>query len=229
MIPAMRFAILILLMAAGPARAELVFPELLKEAHAPPDARTVTVDFPFSNKGDKPVVIKKYDAACSCIGAQIKGGKLTYAPGEKGLIRTTFGLGNFSGVIDKSLQLWVDGDAKDKPSFTLTVRVHIPELVKIEPKTLKWSVGEAPTPKSITIKMDFEKPIKILAVSGSNENFTQKLETVRDGEEYRLTVTPADTSTPGIGVLRTETDCPIARHRIRQAFLIVRRQLNTSK
>jgi hypothetical protein len=77
--------------------------------------------------------------------------------------------------------------------------------------------------------MDFEKPIKLLAVSGRNENFTQKLETVRDGEEYRLTVTPADTSTPGIGVLRIETDCPIARHRIRQAFLIVRRQLNTSK
>jgi len=223
MIPAMRFAILIFLAALGTVRGDLVFPEKLKEVHAPPDARVVTVDFPFVNTGDKPATIKKYDAACSCIGAKIKDGKLTYAPGEKGLIRTTFSMGNFSGVVDKSLQIWVDGDAKDKASIVLTVRVHIPELVKIEPKTLKWAVGEAPAPKSIVIKMNYEKPIKVLGVNGSNENFTQKLETIEEGKEYKITVTPAATSTPGIGVLRIETDCPIARHKIRQAFLVIRR------
>ena len=229
MIPAMRLIILIFLAALGLARADLVFPEKLKEVHAPADASKVTMDFPFSNEGDKPVTIKKYDAACSCIGAMIKDGKLTYAPGEKGVIRTTFSMGNFSGVIDKSVQIWVDGDPADKPSITLTVRVHIPELVKIEPKTLKWMVGEAPTPKTITVKMDFEKPIKILGINGSNENFTQKLETIEEGKEYKITVTPVSTETPGIGVLRIETDCPIARHRIRQAFFVVRRKLGTTK
>ena len=225
----MRLATLMFLAVLGVAQAGLVFPEKLKEVHAPPDAHLVTVDFAFTNQGDKPVTIQKYDAACSCIGAKIKGGKLTYDPGEKGLIRTTFSLGNFSGVIDKSLQIWVEGDPKDKPSITLTVRVHIPELVKIEPKTLKWTVGEAPTPKSLTIKMNFEKPIKVLKINGSNENFTQKLETIEEGKEYRVVVTPVSTDTPGIGVLRIETDCPIARHRIRQAFFVVRRNLSGSK
>jgi hypothetical protein len=219
----------IFLAALGVARGGLVFPEKLKEVHAPPDAHLVTVDSPFVNQGDKPGTIKKYDAAGSCIGAKIKGGKLTYEPGEKGVIRTTFSLGNFSGVIDKSLQLWVEGDPKDKPSIVLTVRVHIPELVKIVPKTLKWTVGEDPVPKSLDITMNFDKPIKILGVTGSNENFTQKLETIEEGKKYRIVVTPSDTGTPGIGILRIETDCPIARHRIRQAFLVVRRNFGKSK
>lgn len=217
--------LLMALLAVGVARGGLVFPEKLKEIHAAADAAAVTADFAFSNQGDKPVSIRHYDAPCSCLSAQIKGGKLDYAPGEEGLIRANFSLGNFSGQVDKEIILWLKGDPDDRPSIRLTVRVHIPELVVVEPKTLKWAVGEKPDPKKIQIKVAFEKPVKVLKVDGSNVRFKQDLVTLKEGALYELTVTPADTVAPGIGVLRIETDCPVARHRIRQAFLVVRREM----
>ncbi len=216
---------LLLLLATVGARGGLTFSEPLKEVHAAADAASVVVDFPFVNKGPGTATIRHYDAACSCMSAQVRGGKLEYGPGEEGLVRAKFDLGNFSGTVDKQVVIWLKGDPDDKPSAVLTVRVHIPELVLVEPKTLKWAVGEAPEAKKIRIKVDYGKPVKVLDVNGSNDRFKQELVTVKEGAEYELSVTPADTATPGIGVLRIETDCPVARHRVRQAFLVVRREM----
>jgi len=213
----------ILLLVTGCARADLVFDAMMKERHLAPDAQAVEMDFNFKNGGDKAVKIRHYDAACSCLSAQVKGGKLEYAPGEEGVIRAKFDMGNFSGQVDKKVVIWVDDDPEEKPSVVLTVRVHIPELVVVEPKTLKWTIGEEVGPKTIRITMAYEKPIKIMGVSGSNDRFPHQLKEIRAGEEYELTITPDETNTPGIGVFRIETDCPVARHRIRQAFVVVRR------
>jgi len=209
-------------MTAGLVRAELVFPEKFKERHLEADAKSMEMDFTFKNEGDKAARIHHYDAPCSCLSAQVKGGKLDYAPGEEGVIRARFDMGNFSGQVDKTVAIWMEGDPEGKPSVLLTVRVHIPELVLIEPKTLKWTIGEKVAAKTMSIKMEYDRPIKILGINGSSERFKHDLKTIREGEEYELSVTPDETRTPGIGVLRIETDCPVARHRIRQAFIVVR-------
>jgi len=214
--------LILLLMTVGLVRAGLVFPEMLKEAHLAPDAKSLEMDFGFKNEGDKAVKIHHYDAPCSCLSAKVKGGKLEYAPGEEGVIRGFFDMGNFSGVINKSIAIWMEGDPEGKPSIVLTARVHIPELVLIEPKTLKWTIGDEVAAKTMRITMDYDRPIKILGINGSSERFKHELKTIREGEEYELSITPDETKTPGIGVLRIETDCPVARHRIRQAFIVVR-------
>lgn len=203
------------------ARGGIVFPEVLKQVEAPADARTVTTDFEFSNTGDKPVTIRHYDAACSCMSVQVKDSKLLYQPGEKGVIRTIFDLGNFAGTIDKVVAIWMEGDRDDAPSVRLTVRVHIPELVKVEPKTLRWTLGGTPAPHSLKILIQHDKPVRITKVSGTNENFRHELVTIQDGREYEIKVTPAGLASPGIGILRIETDCDVGRHRIQQAFLVV--------
>lgn len=218
------FAFTIWLAAVALAAGSLEFAEPLREIHVAPDATSVTADFAFVNRGSRPVTIRNYDAPCSCMTAQIKGGKLDYQPGDEGVVRAVFDLGNFTGTVDKHVVLWLAGDHAEKPSVTLTVRVHIPELVAIEPKTLKWAVGENPGPKSISIQINFDQPVEILSVSSSNDRFQHELKPVRAGAEYELTVTPQDTSVPGIGVLRIETDCPVARQRVRQAFVVVRKE-----
>ena len=54
----------------------------------PPDKDRLSVEFPFKVKGAKPVTIKEYQAACSCLSAEISGnGKLTWRPGESGVVR----------------------------------------------------------------------------------------------------------------------------------------------
>jgi len=212
-----------LALAAGLHAAGLEFKEMLKEVHAPADVTSATADFEFSNKTDKPVTIAKSDPGCSCLKVQISGGKLRYAPGESGVIRTTFDMGNFSGTVDKMIALWLDDDAPDKPSMTLTVRVHIPILVGLEPKTVQWEIGGSGDPQTIKVRMAGDKPISIKDVKSSSDAFSCELRTLVAGKEYEIVVTPKVMDSPGIGVIRIETDCELAKHRTQQVFGVVRK------
>lgn len=204
-------------------QAGLDFPATLKEIHAPADAKIVTADFEFTNRSAKAVTVAKVDPTCSCISVKIKDGKLRYAPGESGLIRTEFDMGNFSGTVDKVVAVWLENDPVDKPSVALTVRVHIPVLVSLDPKTLKWDLGGKGEPQAIRITMKHANPIHITGVNSSSEAFKLDLKTLKDGESYELLVTPEDIHTPGLAVLRIETDCGISKHRIQQAFAVIRK------
>lgn len=209
--------------------AGLDFTATFKEINAPSDAKKVSADFEFTNRSNEAVKIAKYDAACSCMAVGIKDGKLEFAPGESGLLRADFEMGNFSGMVDKTVALWLDDDPPEKPSVTLTVRVHIPVLVAIEPKTVKWDVGAAATPQIIRITMNHDEPIRVKAVTSSSQAFRFELKTIDDGKLYELVVTPEEVSTPGLAIMRIETDCVIERHRLQQAFAVVRKALNTAK
>lgn len=203
----------------------LTFTETSKEIQAAADAKTVTADFEFTNNTDKNVVITKSDGGCSCVSVQISGGKLSYAPGESGVVRANFSVGNFSGQVDKHVQLWTDGDPSGKPSETLAIKINIPVLISIEPKTLKWAAGAEAKPQKIKILMQDTTPIHISNVSLSTEAFSYDLETIKDGEEYELTVTPAETEKVGtLGIIRIQTDSTQDRYRLQQAFAVIQKQ-----
>lgn len=205
--------------------AALDFPNTLKEIHAPADAKVVAAEFEFTNRTDKPVRVVKYDAACSCMALKIKDSKLRYAPGESGVLRADFEMGNFSGTVDKVVALWLDDDPADKPSVRLTVRVHIPVLVSLEPKTLKWDLGGDGAPQTIRITMNHNSPIRVKSVNSSSPAFQHELKTIEDGKVYELIVKPVEIDSPGLGILRIETDCSIAQHRLQQAFAVVRKPM----
>lgn len=225
----MKWIIGIWLVSAAVSQAQgLEFAELIKNVDAPADATIVTADFSFTNKSDKPVLIAKSDPGCSCLKVEISGGKLKYAPGESGVVRTTFEMGNFSGTVDKMVALWIDDDAPDKPSKQLTVKVHIPVLVGIEPKTVKWDIGDKPSPQTIQIRMAEGKLIHVVGVKSSSEVFSCEVKTLEDGKKYDLVVTPKDLTVPGMSVIRIETDCEISKHRSQQAFAVARKPVTTS-
>jgi len=206
-------ALAVIVQAAG-----LDFPEVRKEVHAAPDVTVVTTDFEFTNKSDKPVSVVKYDAACSCMAVSIKGSKLRYAPGESGVVRTEFNMGNFSGEVDKTATLWLEGDPENMPSLVLTVHVIIPELVSLEPKTVKWEINEAPTPKTVHIKINHTEPIHVLSVTSTSELFAHQLKTLEDGKSYELVITPLDVKASSLGIMRLVTDCGIKRFQTQMAF-----------
>lgn len=201
----------------------LTFTEKLKELKAAADVTEVTVDFPFSNKSDKPVEIKKYDAACSCLSAGVSGGKLRYEPGESGMIRAKFDMANYFGTVEKQVSVWIDGDPDNAPSIQLTVKVEIPEVVKLTPKTLSWTLGEEGKSKTIEITIEGNDPIHVKKVTTSNPAFRHELKTLEDGKRYEIIVTPGDTKVAALGIFRIETDCKIERHRMKQAYAAVRR------
>jgi hypothetical protein len=49
------------------------------------------------------------------------------------------------------------------------------------------------------------------------------LKTVEEGKKYDLVVTPGSIDAPGLAVIRIETDCGISKHRVQQAFAVVRK------
>ena len=205
--------------------AALKFDEMTKEIRAGADARTVTTDFNFKNETAEDVIIDRYDAACTCINAQIKGGKLVYRPGESGVIRAAFDMSLFSGTVDKSVAVWLKGDPVNKPSIVLNTRVIIPVLVEVEPKTLIWEVGEKAEPKTVTLTMNHSEPIRVKEIAGADARFTQELKTIEEGKKYEIVVTPSNTDKVGMSVIHVETDCSVQRHRSQRVFTVVRHPL----
>jgi hypothetical protein len=201
----------------------LTFEETTRSVVVDDDKKTLTVDFPFVNKGDSDAIIERYDAGCPCATVGVKDSKLAYKPGESGTVRIVFDMGLIPGTVDKVVALFLKGDPSSNPSVKLTTRITIPALVEVEPKSLIWEVGSKPEPKTVTVTMKHTEPIRILSVSGADARFSQELKTIEEGKKYEIVVTPASTEKVGMGVIHMETDCKRDRHRSHRVFTVVRK------
>jgi Protein of unknown function (DUF1573) len=201
----------------------LEFVSTSKEIQAPASVTSVDAEFDFTNRTEKAVTITKSDPGCSCVAVKVSGGKLRVEPGESGKIQAKFDMGNFSGTVDKVILIWLDDAPADQPSAVLKLKVVIPVLVGLEPKTLQWDLAGPTATRTIEIKMAGKEPIRVSEVKTSSENFILELKTIEVGKIYQLLVTPKDVCTPGLGVFRIITDCSIKKHQIQQAFGVVRK------
>jgi len=211
----------LLLLATTPIRAELKFDSPVIDANAATDDKIVMREFKFTNSGAKPIKITQAEAGCSCVAVEVADGKFTYAPGETGTLRAIFEVGSFLGTVEKPILVWLEGDRDDSPSAKAVLRVHIPVIIALEPKTLKWEVGGSAETRTIDVKMDHEKPIRITSVTTSTDAFSTKVVTVKEGEHYKVEVTPSDIATAGLCIVRIETDAESEKHRVQQGFAVI--------
>lgn len=203
------------------ATAQLEFDSTLKEVHTAPDATTAIANFDFTNKGKQPIHIKNVNPDCNCLAVEVRDGKLTYAPGESGSIRATFKMGNSIGIVEQMVAIWLDEDPKDKPSINLSVRIHIPVLISLDTKSLKWKVGGDTKSQSIQVTMHHSDPIHVTHISSTSQDFDLELITHEKGTRYEVVVTPKETGRSGMALIRIETDCSINKQKIHQAFAMV--------
>jgi hypothetical protein len=96
------------------------------------------------------------------------------------------------------------------------------QQVLIEPMTLKWQKNENPISKTMRVKTIGKNPIRVLKIHSKCERFKYNLEEIDPGREYRVTVTPDETRTPVLGVLRIETDSQNIQESTRRAFMYVK-------
>ncbi len=219
------FLLVQLSLAAG----ELSFETKDKAVAAAADAKKIEVLFPFKNTSNEDVVVMRYDAPCTCMSAQLKGGTpiskngpVRFAPGEEGVFKGVFELGNFKGTVDKKIVVWAKGDPEENPSIMLTTKVTIPYLIAAFPQSLLWNVGEELKPKIITIKVDNAEPIKVIKHSCSSPQIDYTMETVKEGFEYKLTITPKSTDKVLFAALRLTTDSKNPRYKTVQTFITVK-------
>ncbi|MFN5578170.1 MAG: hypothetical protein ACK49X_00990, partial [Akkermansiaceae bacterium] len=83
---------------------------------------------------------------------------------------------------------------------------------------LSWDLNSKPEPKSIRVKIDYEKPVRIKKISVSNENYTSEIIPVEEGKSYDVRITPKSTATPGLCLIGIESDIDIDKYQRQQGF-----------
>lgn len=203
---------------------EFVFKSKLVEITAASDAKTVMVEFPFTVKGEA-TTITGYDAPCTCLAARVEptntdgSAKMLWQPGEHGKIVAKFDMGNFKGTVDKGIVL--NTDEKGSP-YELILRVTIPVLLEIDPPTQKWELGGKADERIFTIKVQGDKPVKLIENSGTSAIFPYTLIAVKPGWEYQIKVKPTSVATPGFGMIRVKTDSDNPKYQNEQVFLVIK-------
>lgn len=159
---------------------ELSFKETVVPVKVAPDQDSITASFPFTNTSGTPVTISKIHVSCDCTTAGAKDNKLTYAPGESGVISAVMKTGNFSGTVDKDMTVHANGSA-----YKLVIRAQIPDIIRMEPRKLEWARGEAAVPKTIKITISKELPVNLTTVDLTGDAFDYEPVTVKKGREYK--------------------------------------------
>lgn len=194
-----------LILAALPeARAQLAWEKTQIEMRPKIGEKEVVAQFRYENKGTKLINIKNVRSSCGCTVASLK--KNDVEPGEKGEITATFNIGARTGTQQKSVM--VETDDPEQPTLNLQMRVIIPQEVEMQPAFVYWQSGEAPKPKTITIKAGEGVSITKVDVSSSSPDFTTKVQKGAAAGEFVISVEPKDTKRTLSATLTIKPDYP---------------------
>lgn len=202
--------------------AELVFETSKIEMVAGLEDKEVIGVFPFKVVGES-IKIKSFEARCSCLGARVepvnpdRSVKLEWKDGESGRFLGRFDVTKFLGTVAKDIVVHLEGQ---ETPVRLTMEVTIPELIKVEPKSLNWVTGSEPEPQTFQITIEDSEPIQILSHKGNNENFPYELKTIEEGRRYEVTVSPKSVSNVGMGMIHLRTDSRHSRFARKTLFMV---------
>ena len=179
------------------ARGELKFEQTQVELHPGVNDKEAVGHFKYQNTGSAPVHFKSVRTSCGCTAAQTQ--KDQVGPGEKGEITATFKIGDRTGTQVKTVTVETDDTAH--AVTMLTLKAILPELLQIQPNLLSWNTGEAPQPKTITVKPSKDFPVKELQVNSPSPEFSTKVGRDPKSGEFKIDVTPKETSRPSATAL----------------------------
>jgi len=185
----MRIMLLLGGMAALPLWGQLVFEhEQIEYKAGLMDDKTEAV-FKFTNTGDSDITIKSARSSCGCTVPKLE--KMTYAPGESGEIQAVFTYGARVGKQVKRITVELADPASR--SYTLTLVTDIPEWLVIEPRILRWTMGEPAEARTFRVKVADPETITMKDELPEPKSFTISREQV-EPNVYLFTVTPKSTT-----------------------------------
>ena len=200
----MRLPLILSLFLAIPAFAQLKWDTLEQTVKVNPGDREAVAKYRFTNVGSKTVTIDGVKTSCGCTTAALA--KNDYAPGESGEIVARMEVGSRTGHQEKSILVTTKDNPKAPTALRLLADIPIP--VVLNPTFVMWSIGEAPKPKTIDIKVTDGFPAKLLNVDSTNPDIKVEVNQVRPGVEVEVKVTPKDTTRPESATLLVRTDYP---------------------
>jgi hypothetical protein len=168
------------LTAAALAQAGLVFESTRIEQQAGfLDERSEAV-FRFTNEGDAELTIERLQSSCGCTVPQLE--KRTYAPGESGEIKALFTFGARLGTQQK--RVTVITNEAGRSVHNLEFITHIPVWADIQPKLVRWTVGQEPVPQEVRVRIADPDRVELAPPQGASSRFT--IEAVDGGPGERV-------------------------------------------
>lgn len=193
-----RLALLCSLFACAPQpSAALEWKTLTLEFTTVPFQTTQEATFQFTNTGDKPVRILEVESNCDCLEAGAD--RQVYAPGASGVVRTNFTIGDRLGLYERRIKVVTD---ENHEPVRLLVRVEVPELVTLTPRSVAWKINEPIVEKTVDLVVIPGLLIDIARVLSTNGDFAARLETIEAGRRYRIYLKPPSTEQPANAAFR---------------------------
>lgn len=188
----------------------------MQEFHPTLMDEEVTASFRLKNTGSSPVRILSVSPDCGCC-TTAQPSKSTIEAGESGEIGVRFKFEGRKG--DQLRTIMVKTDDEKRKTLELKMRVHIPELFRIEPAELVWIRGESLSPKKVSLKLhpDLAKERKKVALKSlhiSSQVFTGKVSETESGREWIIDVIPTETGRPASASAFVQSDAPIKKNSV---------------
>lgn len=163
------------------------------EAYRP--SASLDARFTFTNTGNSAWEIVSVDPDCGCTAAMAT--KPTVGPGESGEVLARFTVAERIGRQEKHIVVRAREAAREGPGEVvarLTLVVHLPDLVRITPAKVSWTLGEKAEPKTLLIEaVTQEIPIDRVTARSTQALFRPEVRTVEAGRRYEVTVQPTNT------------------------------------
>jgi hypothetical protein len=162
-----------------------------------PFQTTQAATFTFTNRGAKPVKILEVESNCDCLDAAAD--REVYAPGATGTIRTNFHVGDRVGLYERRIRVVTD---ESPQPVRLLVRIEVPDLVQLTPRSVAWKLQEPATEKLIDLTVIPGVSVTFTEVLPTSGDFAARLETLESGRRYRIHLKPPATTQPANAAFR---------------------------
>jgi hypothetical protein len=168
------------------ARADLQWVSPKAFIAADPSEPHAFTKFLFTNTGSYPIRIMGTHTSCGCTAAVADARPV--APGGTGTINISFRTLNRHGLYEEPILIDTD-DPKNK-QCTVTLRILVQDAVEVLPTLLFWQPDEPLTPKIVLITVTDGFDVKSVAAQCPDPNVQTRLDIIKPGATYKLTVTP---------------------------------------
>jgi hypothetical protein len=192
-----RFIALLLAAAAGLPGAALEWKTQTLDFTTAPFQLTQEATFAFTNTGTKPVKILEVESNCDCLDAAAD--RQVYPPGASGVIKTNFHVGDRLGLYERRIKVVTD---ESPEPVRLLVRIEVPELVRLTPRSVAWKLQEPPTEKTVELEVIPGVTVHFTQVLPTSGIFSARLETLEPGRRYRVYLKPPATAQPANAAFR---------------------------
>ncbi|MEJ2635127.1 MAG: DUF1573 domain-containing protein [Calditrichia bacterium] len=167
---------------------ELLTPPVLDIGTVPSDTIAGGV-IRFKNAGDSTIVIGRVETSCGCTVVNLD--KLTYNPGEEGMLPVRFNTKGYSGTVRKRIDIMLE---KGEPSDTRVIlQARVIPQIEIEPRFVDFqnaSIKEKPIRREITIKNNMDRTLYSDQIMAANPELKIEPESisVAPGDSVKLWV-----------------------------------------